>query len=105
MVFNNKLCKSLTPKVVNEASGLYLHQFKWLQDDSMIGEIDKTWNHLISEYEPNPLAKIAHFTLGTPCFKAYSRCEFSDEWYSELDSLNDYNKVDEYKVKHEIRAA
>ena len=104
MVFNNPLCKALTPKVVNEGSGLFLHQFKWLQDDSLIGPIPVEWNHLVEEYAPNPKAKIVHFTRGSPCFKAYSQCEFSDEWYEELDRLNDYNKLGEYKVKHEIRA-
>jgi hypothetical protein len=58
----------------------------------------------VEEYAPNPKAKIVHFTRGSPCFKAYSQCEFSDEWYEELDRLNDYNKLGEYKVKHEIRA-
>ncbi len=105
MVFNNYLCKALTPKVINEASGLYLHQFKWLQDDSLIGSLPVEWNHLVSEYPPNPRAKIVHFTRGAPCFKAYSQCEFADEWYEELDRLNDYNKIGEYKVRqHEIRA-
>lgn len=104
MVFNNALCKALTPKVVNEASGLFLHQFKWLQDDSLIGEISKDWNHLVGEYPPNQKAKLVHFTLGTPCFRAYSECEFSTEWYEEMNRMLDYNKLGEYKVKHEIRA-
>ena len=104
MLFNNTLCRALTPKVVNEASGLYLHQFKWLQDDSLIGALPVEYNHLVGEYPPNPNAKIVHFTLGTPCFKAYSNCEFSDEWYAELDRVNDYNRIGEYKERHEIRA-
>lgn len=104
MVFNNALCKALTPKIVNEASGLYLHQFKWLQDDSLIGSLPIEWNHLVSEYPHNKAAKLAHFTRGTPCFKAYSNCEFSDEWYAELDRLNDYNRIGEYRERHEIRA-
>src|SRR5260221_8613583 len=104
MVFNNALCKALTPQIVNEASGLYLHQFKWLQDDSLIGEIPVEWNHLVGEYARNPNDKIAHLTRGTPCFQAYSQCEFAAEWYQELDRLNDYDRIGEYKVKHEIRA-
>src|SRR5260221_11857499 len=70
MVFNNALCKTLTPQTVNEASGLYLHQFKWLQDDSLIGSIPVEWNHLVGEYSPNQKAKLVLLTLGTPCFKA-----------------------------------
>ena len=97
MVFNNPMCKTLTPKVVNEASGLYLHQFKWLQDDSLIGSLNMDWNHLVGEYPVNHNAKLVHFTLGTPCFKAFSRCEFSDEWYKEQDLMLDYNKLGEFK--------
>ncbi|NBR29730.1 MAG: aminotransferase class V-fold PLP-dependent enzyme, partial [Betaproteobacteria bacterium] len=32
---------------VNTASGLELHQFKWLGDDSLIGELPHRWNHLV----------------------------------------------------------
>lgn len=96
MVFNNAMCDALTPKVVNESSGLYLHQFKWLADDSLVGDIPKDWNHLVGEYEPNPHAKMVHYTLGTPCFKKYSDCEFADEWYQEKDLLLSYNRAGEF---------
>lgn len=82
MVFNNTLCKALTPDYVNTASGLDLHQFKWV-DDAIIGSIEPAWNHLVGECKPNPLAKLAHFTNGTPCFAEYADCEFSDEWHHE----------------------
>ena len=94
MVFENSQCRELTPLTVNEATGLYLHQFKWL--DSEIGEIPVEWNHLVGEYEKNPKAKLVHFTLGTPCFKAYDGCEFSDEWHAEKDLMLDYNRIGEY---------
>lgn len=104
MVFNNKLCSNLTPAVVNEASGLYLHQFKWLVDDSMIGEIAPEWNHLVGEYDLNPAAKMVHFTLGTPCFKKYSRCEYAKEWYEERNKMNYYNPVGEFSVEPKTEA-
>ena len=63
MIFNNEKCLSLTPETVNKESGMYLHQFEWTQD---IGSIPKSYNHLVGEYEPNPDAKIVHYTLGTP---------------------------------------
>lgn len=37
MMFNNARCKALTPNFVNTASGLELHQFKWLNNDQEIG--------------------------------------------------------------------
>lgn len=37
MLFNNTKCTALTPAYVNTASGLELHQFKWLESDELIG--------------------------------------------------------------------
>ena len=34
MLFNCAKCKNLTVEYVNKATGLDLHQFKWLNDDS-----------------------------------------------------------------------
>jgi|DEB0MinimDraft_3_1074331.scaffolds.fasta_scaffold00182_2 hypothetical protein len=73
--------KNLTPEVVNNASGKYLHRFEWCTN---IGEIPKEYNHLVGEYDPNPNAKIVHFTLGTPCFQGYADQEFAREWRNEL---------------------
>ena len=98
MVFDNNLCRALTPEYVNSASGLELHQFKWLPSDAWIGALTPEWNHLVSEYAPNPTAKIAHFTRGTPCFAKYSECEFSDEWYAEKDRMLDYNRLGEFSM-------
>ena len=44
MLFNNEKCKKLTPKYVNTATGLELHQFKWLESDDLIGDIPHRWN-------------------------------------------------------------
>jgi hypothetical protein len=95
MVFNNPLCYILTPEYVDRESGANLHQFRWLRD-WQIGELDRDWNHLVGEYPRNPDAKIAHFTLGTPCFAKYRNCEFSGEWYEEKNKMLDYEKLMEY---------
>lgn len=47
MLFNNAKCKALTPAYVNTATGLELHQFKWLADEDLIGELPERWNHLV----------------------------------------------------------
>jgi hypothetical protein len=89
MVFNcgNYRCRSLSTEIVNKESGAFLHQFKWVGDGS-IGELSTDWNHLVGEYEPNPNAKIVHFTLGTPCFQDYQDQEFAGEWFRELEVTN-----------------
>ncbi len=87
MLFNNKKCKALTKEYVNSASGLELHQFKWLKSDNLIGEIPKKWNHLVGYSRPNKNASLVHYTLGGPYFEEYKNCEFSKEWFKEKDSM------------------
>jgi lipopolysaccharide biosynthesis glycosyltransferase len=76
------LNKQLTPKFVMEKNGKYLHRFEWLKyPEEQVGKLDETWNHLVGEYDYNPDAKLAHFTVGSPCFKDYQDCDYSDEWF------------------------
>ena len=91
MLMNNVKCKALTPEYVNTATGLELHQFKWLESERDIGAIPKTWNWLVGEYEYNPLANNVHFTLGGPYFYDYVNCDYSKEWfnvYTETTKIN-----------------
>ena len=91
MLMNNAKCKLLTPEYVRTASGLELHQFKWLESERDIGAIPKTWNWLVGEYEYNPLANNVHFTLGGPYFYDYVNCDYSKEWfnvYTETTKIN-----------------
>jgi len=39
ILFNNAKCRALSPHYVNTATGLQLQQFKWLNDDSLIGAL------------------------------------------------------------------
>lgn len=88
MLFNcfSAACRRLTPEVVNNFSGAYLHRFEWC-DDARIGELPKEFNHLVGEQPENPGAKIVHFTLGTPCFDGYENQEYAQEWQAELEAL------------------
>jgi len=70
----------LKPDFVMKQSGAYLHRFTWLTDD-LIGEIPREWNWLTTEYEDNYEAKLLHYTLGTPCFRDYSKCDMANEWH------------------------
>lgn len=82
MVFNGHrtAVKKLTPSYVNEASPMDLHQFKWAHD---VGELPRDWNHLVGEYDPNPNAKLVHFTRGGPWFPESGSCEFAEQWWDE----------------------
>ena len=70
----------LTPDFIQSQPGSFLHRFSWLSDE-LIGELPMEWNWLAIEYPENPEAKIIHYTLGTPCFKDYSKESMSDIWY------------------------
>lgn len=74
----------LTVKMVNELPGKSLHQLCWLADHE-IGELGPEWNHLVGLNEPNPDAKIVHYTLGIPSMPGYNGCEFSGEWWDIIN--------------------
>jgi len=87
MLFNNARCRALTPEYVNTASGLELHQFKWLANDELIGEIPACWNHLVGYHPPRRDAALVHYTLGGPYFEEYRDCEYADEWRRERQAM------------------
>ncbi len=87
ILFNNAKCRALTPGYVNTASGLDLHQFKWLNDDALIGELPDRWNHLVGYNPPRADAALVHYTLGGPYFAEYAGCEYSAQWRRERDAM------------------
>ena len=91
MMMNNEKCRALSLPYVNEASGLDLHQFKWLESEDLIGSLPLSWNWLVSEYDYNPKADNVHFTLGGPYFKGYEKSDYANEWFRVY---NDLIKVD-----------
>ena len=80
MLFNNDKCRSLTQDYVNSATGLELHQFKWLESDELIGSLPLEWNWLVGEYPKNNDAKNLHYTLGGPYFHDYRDTDYADDW-------------------------
>ena len=84
ILFNCAKCAALTPDYVNTASGLDLHQFRWLEDENLIGGLPTCWNHLVGYDDPRTDAALVHFTTGGPYFDEYSSCEYSEEWYEEF---------------------
>lgn len=83
MLFNNAKCKTLTPEYVNTASGLELHQFKWLLSDELIGEIPHGWNFLVGYDVHEKGVSLVHYTIGGPYFSEYAECQYSKEWFDE----------------------
>jgi lipopolysaccharide biosynthesis glycosyltransferase len=82
MLMNCKKCTQLTPNYVNRASGLELHQFKWLESEELIGNLPLEWNWLADEYEYKKDIKNVHFTQGGPWFEEYSNCQYSQNWFN-----------------------
>lgn len=87
MLFNNARCTALTPEFVSTASGLELHQFKWLESEEAIGALPSRWNHLVGYDPERPDAALVHYTLGGPYFPDYATCEYADEWREEKDRM------------------
>lgn len=91
MLFHNSQCTKLTPEYVNTASGLELHQFKWLEREHMVGELPFEWNWLVGEYDYDKYAKNVHWTLGGPWYKEFKDQDYADEWhklYKETTEVN-----------------
>jgi lipopolysaccharide biosynthesis glycosyltransferase len=80
MVFNNEKCKKLTPEYIETESPA---KMEWAES---VGELPHEYNHLVGYDEPNPEAKIVHYTQGVPCWHETEDCEFADEWKAEKEA-------------------
>lgn len=87
MLFNCAKCTALTPAYVNTATGLQLHQFKWLDGDHLIGALPSRWNHLVGVNPARGDAALVHFTIGGPYFDEYRDCEYAAAWFHERDDM------------------
>ena len=87
MLMNCKKCTQLTPNYVNSASGLELHQFKWLETENLIGNLPLEWNWLVGEYNYKEDVKNIHYTKGGPYFKDYDTCDYSTDWFNTYTSM------------------
>lgn len=73
MLFNCAACRRLTPDYI--ATGKP-QSFDWADS---VGELPREWNHLVGYDTPSP-AKLAHFTMGIPCFDETKGDEYASEW-------------------------
>jgi hypothetical protein len=74
-----------------KASGLELHQFKWLESEDLIGNLPLEWNWLAGEYEDKLDVKCVHYTEGGPWFTEYVNCNYSEEWRSYFNETTETN--------------
>ena len=93
MLMNCDKCTSLTPDYVNSATGLQLHQFKWLEGDHMIGDLPLEWNWLVGEYPKKDNVHNVHFTEGGPWFVDYLNCDYSEEWHKLKEETTQTNLI------------
>jgi lipopolysaccharide biosynthesis glycosyltransferase len=83
MWFNceHPMVSGLTPQMVNEETGMYLHRFMWCRDRD-IGALPETYNYLEGWHTrsqvPDPTC--VHFTEGGPWFDGYQNVEYAHEW-------------------------
>jgi lipopolysaccharide biosynthesis glycosyltransferase len=89
MLFNNARCTKLTTQYVSSASGLDLHQFKWLGNDDLIGSLPAKWNHLVDydAYKPVEEVSLLHYTEGGSYYDDYQDCQYADVWLHEKDKM------------------
>ncbi len=71
--------RRLTPELVMESPGSFLHRFQWLEDQQ-IGDLPPQWNAL-SEEQDISCASLVHFTVGSPGFSHYARCDGADHFH------------------------
>jgi lipopolysaccharide biosynthesis glycosyltransferase len=87
-------CKRLTPEYVDSATGLELHQFKWVQQGS-VGTLPHYWNHLVGydEHVNEKDISLLHWTEGGPWWEKYKEAEYADLWGQEyLDMVSAYER-------------
>lgn len=73
MLFNSAKCTALTPEFIETSKP---HNLAWA---SGVGELPREWNYLVG-YDTGGGAKLAHFTMGLPCFEETANDEYAAEW-------------------------
>lgn len=94
--------RKLTPEYVAKAKPSHLHRFEFLKDER-IGDLPAEWNHIVGENEPREDVKIAHFSIGTPCWKQYQSWPYAQEWLKEREAMNHYQPWTDETPQHSER--
>ncbi len=83
MYFHCDDCGELTPELIERGTPMDFGWSKW-----GVGDIPSEWNHLALYDEPNPDAKIVHFSCGIPVWKETANSEHADKWIAEYKRMN-----------------
>lgn len=75
----------LTPQLVKESPGSFLHRFAWLNDDQ-VGSLPQEWNALAEEQDIS-CASLVHYTLGVPGIGHYRHCDGADHWHRTVKNV------------------
>jgi lipopolysaccharide biosynthesis glycosyltransferase len=90
MLFNcdHEAVKNLTPEIVNQETGAYLHRMQWVADQD-IGALPTEWNWLEGWYDKptSGTPKAVHFTRGGPWFPEWQDVEYGDLWLAEYEAM------------------
>lgn len=73
---------ALTPQMVSEKPGSFLHGFGWLKDEE-IGELPVEWNWLEGWSSPAIKPKAVHHTRGGPWMPSWQDVAYAKEWQNE----------------------
>lgn len=93
MLFNCAKCAALTPDFVQTGKP---HNLQWAES---VGELPREWNYLVgydtnnfekcedegcpqhgTDHDCRRRIKLAHFTMGLPCFEETAKDEYADQW-------------------------
>lgn len=97
MLFNCDKCTALTPEYIQTQNP---QDLTWGE----VGMLPKEWNHCVGYDQPNPDAKLIHYTMGIPAFKEVQHLERVDDWMQELQAANStvsYDNLMAKSVHHE----
>lgn len=76
ILFDCEKCRALTPEFIENGEP---HKFHWTTN---IGWLPREWNYLVG-YDRDGFdtrVKLAHFTMGLPCFEETAKDEYAAEW-------------------------
>lgn len=76
MLFDCGQCVRLTPEYVDNPTTKPQSIVEWAPS---VGHLPAEWNYLVG-YNTGGVAKLAHFTMGIPCFQETQDDEFAKEW-------------------------
>ena len=92
MLFNcsHEQSQNLTPHIVNNETGSYLHRFHWC-DDNLIGDLSEDWNFLATPKRelPDKTPRGIHYTEGGPWFDGYKDVPYAELWVQEAIGSSD----------------